>query len=43
MQIYGTIRGELAQMDIRAIRLEHVEKYVNRLEDMSASRSRNCC
>jgi len=30
-------RDELALMDIRAIRLEHVQEYVNRLEDMSAS------
>jgi integrase len=30
-------KDELAQMDIRAIRLEHVQEYVNRLEDMSAS------
>ena len=30
-------RDELAQMDIRAIRLEHIQEYVNRLEDMSAS------
>jgi len=30
-------KDELAQMDVRAIRLEHVQEYVNRLEDMSAS------
>ncbi|MGJ4851302.1 tyrosine-type recombinase/integrase [Bacillota bacterium Meth-B3] len=30
-------KDELAQMDIRAIRLEDVQEYVNRLEDMSAS------
>ncbi len=30
-------KDELAQMDIRAIRLEHVQEYVNRLEDMSSS------
>ena len=30
-------KDELAQMDIRAIRLEYVQEYVNRLEDMSAS------
>ena len=30
-------KDELAHMDIRAIRLEHVQEYVNRLEDMSAS------
>ena len=30
-------KDELAQMDIRSIRLEHVQEYVNRLEDMSAS------
>ncbi len=30
-------KDELAQMDVRAIRLEHIQEYVNRLEDMSAS------
>ena len=30
-------KDELALMDVRAIRLEHVQEYVNRLEDMSAS------
>ena len=30
-------KDELALMDIRSIRLEHVQDYVNRLEDMSAS------
>ncbi|MGJ4848948.1 tyrosine-type recombinase/integrase [Bacillota bacterium Meth-B3] len=30
-------KDELAQMDIRAIRLEDIQEYVNRLEDMSAS------
>ena len=30
-------RDELAQMDIRSIRLEHIQEYVNRLDDMSAS------
>ena len=30
-------KDELAQMDVRAIRLEDIQEYVNRLEDMSAS------
>ena len=30
-------KDELALMDVRAIRLEHIQEYVNRLGDMSAS------
>ena len=30
-------RDEIAHMDVREIRLEHVQRYINRLEDMSAS------
>ena len=30
-------KDELAQMDVRAIRLEDIQEYINRLEDMSAS------
>ena len=30
-------KDEIAHMDVREIRLEHIQGYVNRLEDMSAS------
>jgi integrase len=30
-------KDQLAQMDVRAIRLENIQEYVNRLEDLSAS------
>ena len=39
--MHGTNHDEMAHMDVRSIRLEDIQEYVNRLEDMSASTSKS--